>query len=95
MKVSSVDAAYEILKENKRPMRTQEIINIAISEYGVVMEGRTPEATLYSNITNEIKRRNKRGRSQRFVRISPGKWGLVEYLDKYYSIQEGTTQPHE
>jgi len=81
---SSVDLAVRILKNSKRPMRPQEIIEIATRSHGLEMRGKTPDATLNSNIINEIKRRLASGRAQRFVRVKPGHWGLVEYVGRHY-----------
>jgi len=86
-KRTSTEIAYEILKRKKRPMRTSEIINIAINDFGLVMKGKTPDATLNSNFINERKRREKSNREQRFVRVSPGKWGLLEYIGRHYNIE--------
>ena len=69
-------------------MRPREIIEIATRSHGLVMNGKTPDATLNSNIINEIKRRSRRGEDQRFVRVAPGQWGLMEYLGRYYEVQE-------
>jgi hypothetical protein len=85
---SSVDIAYKILKKRKCPMPPKEIIKIAMSRYELVMKGKTPDATLNSNFINEIKRRKKSNREQRFVRVSRGKWGLVEYIGVHYEIDE-------
>jgi len=62
------------------------IIEIASKDFGLVMKGKTPHATLDANFSNERKRREKSNRTQRFVKISRGKWGLVEYVGKHYSI---------
>jgi hypothetical protein len=85
-KIGSVTIAYQILKREKRAMRPREIIDIAIDEFGLVMTGKTPGSTLNSNFINEIKRRKKSNREQRFVRVSRGEWGLVEYLSIHYEI---------
>jgi len=86
-KISSVEAAYQILKREKRAMTSREIIEMAFKEFDMAMKGKTPDATLTSNFINEIERRNNAKREQRFIRVSPGKWGLVEYLNIYYKIK--------
>jgi len=91
---SSVHLAYEILKENMHPMSTRDIIQIAIRERGLVMRGKTPDSTLAANFINEVKRRARTNRRQRFVRTSPGKWGLCEYVGKYYEVESGTKQSY-
>ena len=85
---SSVKTAYKILEHEKRAMTSREIINIAFDEFGRFMKGKTPYNTLNSNFINDIKRRQKSNREQRFVRISRGKWGLVKYIGVYYDIKE-------
>jgi len=87
-KRTSVQIAYKILKREKRAMKSGEIINIAFDEFGRFMKGKTPSATLTSNFINEIKRRQKSNKAQRFVRVSRGKWGLAEYIGVYYDIKE-------
>ena len=86
-RLSSVEAAYKILKREKRAMKPKEIIEIAFKEYGLKMNGKTPHATLDANFYNERKRRRKLNREQRFVKVSRGMWGLVEYLDLHYEIE--------
>ena len=43
--LSSVDAAYDILKETKRPMNCKEIVEIALRDYNVGLQGKTPNKT--------------------------------------------------
>ena len=86
-KKSSTKIAYDILKREKRAMKPAKLIEIAVKKFGLVMKGKTPHATLCSNFINERKRRDAKGRKQRFVRISRGKWGLVEYVGKFYDIE--------
>lgn len=84
---SSVDVAYKILRRRKRPMTPKELIKIGMEKYGLVMGGKTPDATLNANFINERKRRDAAGKEQRFVRIRPGQWGLVEYVGKHYDVE--------
>lgn len=84
---SSVQIAYRILRSRKRPMTCRELIAVAMKQHGLVMKGKTPDATLNSNFINERKRRERAGDEQRFVRIAPGTWGLVEHVGIYYEIE--------
>lgn len=85
---TSVIIAYEILKRRRRPMTPKELIEVATRDYGLRMRGKTPDATLNSNFINERKRRERAGLPQRFVRVAPGTWGLVEYFDKLYGVRK-------
>jgi len=70
-------------------MTPKEIIAVAVRDFGLVMKGKTPDATLNSNFINERKRRAASGRDQRVVRVKPGHWGLVEHVGVHYDIETG------
>jgi hypothetical protein len=79
-----VEVALKVLHREKRAMTAKEIMAVAIRDFGLRMDGKTPDATLNANFINEIKRRAAAGREQRFVRVAPGLWGLVQFLGKHY-----------
>lgn len=83
---TSIEVAYAILCRTKRPMTPKELVELGFSKHGLVMKGMTPDATLNANFINEIKRRRRDGREQRFVRVRPGHWGLVQFLGRYYHV---------
>lgn len=66
MKTSKVEAAYIILKREKKAMTYKEIVTISIKEGLIVTVGKTPAETLRVDIYHENKRRLKRGISPRF-----------------------------
>ena len=76
---TKTEAAYIILKESNKPLHLKEIIRIALEKNMIVIKGKTPVATLGADFINENKRRNNQGRDLRFVRVSEGIWGLVEW----------------
>ncbi len=94
---SSSKIVNEILKDKKKPMTENEIVKVGFKEYQLeqVLRGKTPHLTIRSNIIKEIKRRKRLKHDQRFARVSPAHWGLVEYLGRYYKIEEGIKQPGE
>lgn len=84
---SSVSVAYNVLKHRKRAMSAKEIIAASKAELDRVLKGKTPRSTLNANIINEINRRGRSNREQRFVRVSRGKWGLTEYMGIHYDVE--------
>lgn len=77
--MSKTEAAYLILTEEKHPLHVKEIISIALSRNLIQTKGKTPATTLNADLTNENKRRTKKGKSLRFVRIGNGIWALSEW----------------
>ena len=65
--LSLVDAAFQVLKQERRPMSTTEMVRLAIErQFWTPCGGKTPEQTLYSRIHEEI----SRSRSPRFKKSS-------------------------
>ncbi len=77
-RMSKTNAAYEILKEYNRPMSYKRIIDIAIKQNLIITKGKTPDQTLRVDINNEIKRKNKNNKPQRFIIYEGGYVSLVK-----------------
>src|SRR5258707_10687926 len=74
-KLSCLDAAAKVLGESKEPMNTKEMIEaMAAKKYWTSPGGKTPAATLYTAILNEI---NKKGKEARFKKTDRGKFNLA------------------
>ena len=87
---TKTQAAFIILKEHGKPLHVKEIIRIALSKKMIDTKGKTPIATLLADFHNENKRRAKRNDILRFVRISPGIWGLAEWGLTPIKTRKGT-----
>lgn len=80
--MSFTDAAATVLDTyaNKQPMHYR-IITSKILDFDLVKtQGRTPEATLYAQILNEINRNTRRGEVPRFVMHGQGMVGLQKWV---------------
>ncbi len=73
-RLSFVDAAEAVLWRfgNRQPMHYRDITKIALSEGLVQTKGKTPEATLYARIIDEIAAAERRNRQPRFARHGRG-----------------------
>ncbi len=73
-RLSFVDAAEAVLQRfgGHQPMHYRDITKIALSEGLVQTKGKTPEATLYARIIDEIAAAERRDRQPRFVRHGRG-----------------------
>lgn len=80
--VSFTDAAEAVLKEHAhgRSMHYRKITGKAL-ELGLVQtSGRTPEATMYASVLQEIQRFKKRGKQPRFQMLGQGQIALAKSL---------------
>ena len=86
---SFTDAAEMILEEiaDKRPMHYRDITDKILDAHLVVTEGKTPEATLYSQIITEIKRQEKNKKTPRFVQYGAGMVGLRKWMGEGLAFQ--------
>ena len=80
--VSFTDAAEQVLNESPdhKPMHYAAITQQTLERGLIHTEGRTPSATMYSMILTEIRRREARGESPRFVQHGRGMVGLAAWL---------------
>lgn len=75
---SFTDCAEKVLRgQGKRhPMHYLEITKIALDNGWLATSGKTPEATMYAQIIQEIQRLRKRGEVPRFVQCGKGRVAL-------------------
>ena len=80
--LSFTDAAERVLSEfgGKQPMHYRDVAKKALELGLVKTEGKTPQATLYAQVTTEIHRRRKRGERGRFAMHGKGYIGLTKWL---------------
>ena len=79
--LSFTDAAERVLgsQADARPMHYRELTERALDLGLLATKGRTPEATMYSQILTEIQRKTRRGEVPRFVRHGRGLFGLSRW----------------
>ena len=68
-KMSALDAAHEILKEQNRAMNVKEITELAIASGRWSPNGKTPTATLSAAVQMEV---IKKGEASRFIKTGRG-----------------------
>ena len=80
---SFLDAAERVLDQfgNRKPMHYREITDKAMNRGWLRTSGKTPEATMSAQLLTELKRAKASGEPGRFVRASPGCYGLVRWND--------------
>ena len=76
------DAAERVLSESQdhKPLHYAAITEQALERGLIQTQGRTPSATMYSQILTEIRRHETRGESPRFVQHGRGMVGLAVWL---------------
>ena len=79
-KLSYTDAAERILRENcgQEPLHCREITQRILDLGLVATKSKTPWHTLSASIGEEIRRRDKSNKPQRFVRLVQGRIGLAD-----------------
>lgn len=68
-KASGLDAAAQVLKDAKQPMRCREIVQTMLDKGMWATSGKTPHATIYAAILREI---NTKGKDARFKKTDRG-----------------------
>ncbi len=69
------EAAYNVLKKEKRPLSAKEITQIALKERLIASNGKTPDATMGATIYTDIK---QKGEKSLFVKVGTGLFRLKE-----------------
>lgn len=77
--MSFLGAAERVLREADKPLRFSEITQIAMESGWLQTEGKTPAATMHSQLAVSVKRR---GAGSPFVRVSPATFGLREWVEQ-------------
>ena len=80
--------AYKILKEANSPLHSKQITNLALKQ-GLISEGKTPEMTMYAELTIDI---NKNKEKSKFIKTGPSTFSINSNLktkiDKQYLISK-------
>ena len=74
-KMNVLDAAYRVLSESGTPMKSKEIVEIAVEKGYWSTSGKTPFGTLHSAISRDIL---KKGRESRFIKTERGSFFVKE-----------------
>jgi len=87
--VSFTTAAEKVLDRfaDRQPMHYRDITLKALELRLIVTAGRTPEATMYTQILSEIHRQQKRGKVPRFCRHGKGLVGLSAWQPRGLASQ--------
>ena len=81
--MSYPNAAYEVLKITKNYMHSNEILKEAISRKLLVQsKSKRPQATMFSSMYLENKRRKEQDKKPRFLQLKKSIWGLMEWEKK-------------
>ncbi len=80
---SFLDAAEKVLDQfgDRNSMHYRDITDKAIRQGWLNTSGKTPEATMNAQLVIELKRAKTSGEPGRFVRVSPGYYSLVKWLE--------------
>ena len=86
---SFTNCAQKVLEEfgDKKPMHYKEITDKALQKGWLITVGKTPEASMYAQVINEIKRKQIRGERPRFVQHGRGYFGLSQWMGRGLAFQ--------
>lgn len=78
------DAAEKVLDQfgNEKPMHYRDITKKALELGLISTEGKTPEATMCSQLNTEIKRKTQRGETPRFEKVGRATFGLTKWVGR-------------
>lgn len=74
-RLSFIEAAYQILKREGKPLSAEQITSIALAENLIYTRGQTPSLTMSAGIYVDI---DRKGENSRFVKVDRGKFYLRE-----------------
>ena len=82
--LSFTEAAERVLNEygHKSPMHYREITAKALQQGWIATSGKTPQASMYSQLITEIRRDKNRGKLPRFVQHGQGFFGLSRWMGR-------------
>lgn len=79
-KFAFLDAAYEILKIEDRPLRAEEITQKALYSGILKTKGKTPEYTMSASLYCDVR---DNGPRSRFIKVGPNLFGLIGWAKRY------------
>jgi len=81
-----LDAAYEVLKEENKPLSCLKIVEKAIEKKLIVSSGKTPEKSMGARLSIEMRKKGSQSIFQRVGsnRSSLREWGLPEYVAQQF-----------
>ncbi|MGC4048645.1 MAG: restriction endonuclease [Paludibaculum sp.] len=82
--LSFTEAAEKVLNEfgHSSPMHYREITTKALQQAWISTSGKTPQASMYSQLITEIRRDKQRGSLPRFVQHGKGYFGLSRWMGR-------------
>ena len=80
--LSFIECAQKVLEESGVKMHYKKITDKALQKGWLVTGGKTPGATMRSEVTTKIKRQQKRGERPTFVKYDRGILGLSQWKEK-------------
>ncbi len=88
-KLTFIDCAHKVLEvfANRKPMHYRDITQKALAMGWLVTNGKTPKATMMTQILTEINRQRKQGKTPRFVQHGRGYIGLSHWMGRGLTFQ--------
>jgi restriction system protein len=78
------EAAYQVLKQAKKPLSSRKITEIALRDNLISTQGKTPEASMRARLYLDIQRK---GEKSKFIKVGKGVFGLKDwYVEDTNSI---------
>jgi len=88
-KLSFTEAGVRILEAAHAPMHYRDITAKALEQDLLNTEGKTPDATMYAQILQEVQRRKRRGEQQRYMILGKGMITLSRWQAQGLAFQVG------
>lgn len=82
-----LEAAYKILKENKKPLHSKEIFRIALKRKMIETKGKSPVLTMNAQLLRDIK---SKGVKSKFIKVGPSIFAINSNYKEY--IEKGKKQ---
>ena len=86
-----LEAAYKILKENRKPMHYKEITRIAVDKGLIETEGSRPELTMHSMLSTDIK---TKGTESLFKKLRAGIFSINSKINNYDKYIQNSFNRH-
>jgi DNA-directed RNA polymerase delta subunit len=72
-------AAYDILRQEGKPLKANEILRRALAQGLITTQGKTPVRTMWSSMYQHTKFQVKDKRKAKFKYLGNNLWGLTEW----------------